>query len=194
MRRLTAIVAGLWLCGTLACDRPIEAVAGGEPPPESAVARRGCPAGMARVETPNVDVCVDLYEFPGFGLLPDSLPFEQARGACASRGVRLCTEREWEVACRGPRGDRYPYGDAFDPARCATDGVPKPAGTRNGCRSAFGTYDMSGNAAEWVDTAMLKGGDVGADAFGARCGTRARATESSAPTLTGFRCCLDPAD
>ena len=105
----------------------------------------------------------------------------------------LCTEQEWEVACRGPEGYLYPYGDAFQAERCVTEqGAPEAIGTRNLCRTGFGPYDMSGNAGEWVDGAFLKGGGHDSDAFGARCGARARVGDASAPGLTGYRCCRSP--
>jgi formylglycine-generating enzyme required for sulfatase activity len=34
----------------------------------------------------------------------------QAALACEASGKRLCSSREWETACRGPRGTTFPYG------------------------------------------------------------------------------------
>ncbi|MFC1643244.1 SUMF1/EgtB/PvdO family nonheme iron enzyme [Myxococcota bacterium] len=35
----------------------------------------------------------------------------QAARACAAAGKRLCSEQEWQHACRGPAQTRYPYGN-----------------------------------------------------------------------------------
>lgn len=137
---------------------------------------------------------MDLYEAPGFGDMPTAASIEEARGACARADARLCTEAEWEAACRGPLGALYPYGDAYRAGACVTeDERPRTVGQRNACRSGFGTYDMSGNAVEWVEEGFLKGGGHSADAFGARCGARAVADERP-ENITGFRCCRDPGD
>lgn len=104
----------------------------------------------------------------------------QARAACANAGKRLCTEREWEQACRGPATTQWPYGNAYVRGRC-NDGRTNPVSTLFGsgnvfhesnmndprlnqlprtlartgqhtrCRSRFGVSDMVGNLHEWVE-------------------------------------------
>ncbi|MCB9531411.1 MAG: SUMF1/EgtB/PvdO family nonheme iron enzyme [Myxococcales bacterium] len=152
-----------------------------------------CERDQARVASEFVDSCVDLYELPGFGQAPDVLSLDQARDACERRGRRLCREAEWEAACRGPDGLEYPYGPLYVPGQCAVGrAAPVGAGTLNACRATSGVFDLSGNAAEWVDNGLLKGGDIASDAFGARCGTRARVGTPPEPAVTGARCCSDP--
>lgn len=155
-------------------------------------ARDGCASDQVRVRTALVDVCVGLYEEPGFGAAPVALTYDEANELCLSRGRRLCTEQEWETACRGPDGHLYPYGDRFNPTACVVGEATSAAvGSRNVCRSGFGAYDMSGNAGEWVRGPLIKGGDFGADDFGSRCGARARATTAEIELVTA-RCCGDP--
>ena len=47
---------------------------------------------------------------------------DDAEQACNEAGKRLCRAEEWKVACGGPEGTRYPYGDVEDPTACNTNG------------------------------------------------------------------------
>ncbi len=42
----------------------------------------------------------------------------QAQSACAESQKRLCTEREWVAACKGPEKTKYPYGNLHKPGYC----------------------------------------------------------------------------
>jgi hypothetical protein len=42
----------------------------------------------------------------------------QAAAACQNAGKRLCEIDEWVLACRGPKGTKYPYGDERKPNVC----------------------------------------------------------------------------
>lgn len=54
---------------------------------------------------------------------PDQVPQgyisgDQAEIACENAGKRLCTSAEWLLACQGPAGTTYPYGDAHQSGAC----------------------------------------------------------------------------
>jgi len=113
-------------------------------------------------------------------------------------GVRLLTGQEWEKAARGIDGRNYPWGDAFDPARCNTreSGIgtttlvgqyspelhpeqrPEPIeGLVEGGDSPCGCADMAGNVWEWTASGselasefrVLRGGSFIRDEGLARC-------------------------
>ena len=98
---------------------------------------------------------------------------------CTSRGKRLCDQDEWERACKGPNLDHaYPYGsgDLVTPGTCNDDEAfvapddavlatypsdaataeaqrlyrGEPSGSRAGCVTPEGVFDLAGNVAEWV--------------------------------------------
>ena len=102
---------------------------------------------------------------------------DQAMAFCAwldevtGRRHRLPTRLEWETAARGPRGLRYPWGDAWDPALCNCieaergDTVPVDEFLRD--RSPFGCAQLAGNVSEWTadqdSRRYLKGGSFARD-------------------------------
>jgi formylglycine-generating enzyme required for sulfatase activity len=149
--------------------------------------------------------CVDLYEYPNQpGAAPKTnVGWQDAKQACESVGKRLCTEPEWERACKGPANQRFPYGNEFNPNVCATqtaDGQKRNvagAGGWAGCRSTFGIYDMSGNVREWTASPVapgqgsyvIKGGDSDDPDWAVRCAVRLPAAPGTKSYLVGFRCC-----
>jgi hypothetical protein len=119
-----------------------------------------------------------------------SVTREEARRACAEQGARLCTELEWERACKGPNSDAYPGGPAWE-ARCASD--PKS------CASGYDVLAM-GSLREWVASdvslgedvprrAVIRGAPAGAPAAQHRCAQRSAADDTTKHEDLGFRCC-----
>jgi len=71
----------------------------------------------------------------------------QASIACANAGKRLPTNDEWQAAVTGTPNSALDNGTTD----CNTSGVETaPIGSRSGCVSEFGAYDMMGNVSEWV--------------------------------------------
>jgi serine/threonine protein kinase len=157
-----------------------------------------CPLGANLVSGGKARYCVDLYEYPGGKTIPrTNVSFDEAEKLCASKGERLCSDVEFERACRGRGSASYPYGQAYNPVRCNTGGGElAPTGSFKDCRSAVGAYDMSGNVAEWVTTGpshlpAQKGGSAQLGDPFARCSHTIKTVNPSGGPLVGFRCCAD---
>jgi len=114
---------------------------------------------------------------------------DEARRLCAERSARLCSEVEWERACKGPKQDPYPSGIIWDPS-CT-------AGAK-ACASGFDVLGLGTTAAEWVSgdivtddkrRAMVRGAATGAPATEHRCAARHPTDAASHSEGIGFRCC-----
>ena len=155
------------------------------------------------VWTKTGDYCIDRYEYPGRGRRPKvNVSWFNAKKACESKGKRLCTEKEWERACKGGRSIRYPYGQSFDKGACNTRAAGKGKLSGSGrfrrCRSRYGVYDMSGNAAEWTASRfsssrrVIRGGAYNRPDWDVRCASRGAGPAGRRKSNVGFRCCKDP--
>lgn len=156
-----------------------------------------CPPGMVFIPRESGrSFCIDRYEWPN---VPRKVPgtgvtWVEARMLCEGVGKHLCTRREWLSACAGTAPATYPYGNQYDPEKCATTGEKlRKTGSFSSCGEPFGLRDMVGNAWEWVDD---KEGDYplmmgGSFRFGpnARCEAASRGTIASSADDIGFRCC-----
>lgn len=118
--------------------------------------------------------CIDVFEFPNKAC---ELPMvwtqpPLAKKVCELQGKRLCSDLEWNLACRGdPDGgedSRYAYGNKLDLEICHTNlrhrqpcvvqnanttwktctTDTEPSGSFPKCRSRFGVFDQHGNVAE----------------------------------------------
>jgi hypothetical protein len=114
---------------------------------------------------------------------------DDARRLCAERGARLCTELEWERACKGPKQDEYPSGVMWDPS-CT-------AGAKS-CASGFDVLGLGTTAAEWVSNdvvqdekrrALTRGAGKAAAPLEHRCASRHPTEATSTSQDIGFRCC-----
>jgi formylglycine-generating enzyme len=133
--------------------------------------------------------CIDAFEFPN---KPCELPLvwtapSATSTVCAMQGKRLCTQQEWNLACRadpdGGPDSTYAYGTDLDMTICntskphpSTNGQwncraqtaqiawqtcstdTEPSGAFPKCRSRFGVFDQHGNVAEVMTRAD---GDAG---------------------------------
>lgn len=121
---------------------------------------------MDRFEAPNLE---GAHPFAGKTAL-------EGEEWCGKQGKRLCTENEWLKACRGRNNQNWPYGPTYVRSRCNDDKTWKspdwkliesypspaavaevqrlyqadPSGSRTGCVSEDGIYDLTGNVVEWV--------------------------------------------
>lgn len=154
---------------------------------------------------------VDQYEYPnlvGAAPLTGAGP-GRARALCQARDRRLCSAREWQIACTSGGRNAYAFPGAMREAIRTADrhcGTARGAGAlRIGdnpeCRNAAGVHDVMGGVREFVDT----GADGVAGVMGRaarrtndvyyQCGAAALIFDTQIPALdpgeTGFRCCAD---
>jgi len=175
-----------------------------------------CPADMVVVAD---SYCVDRYEAARMDATATSagsdesqaksvagvLPWQvinngAAAQACAAAGKRLCSATEWQLACEGPQGTTYSYGDTYNPTTC--NGIDTysggrfhlaPTGSFPDCTNDWGVFDINGNL--WEHTA---GGDTTTIRGGAyNCSDSATLHRCDyipltwSPSARGFRCCAD---
>lgn len=124
--------------------------------------------------------------------------WSDARQICQSVGKRLCSEDEWEKACKGPDNLTYAYGDEYEAGKCPTSGYFEKYRVQQhpGCVSGYGVYGMSGGIAEWTatrrgDSYILKPGEVGKDEASTRCAGRFDRAANFGQLHLGVRCCAD---
>lgn len=75
---------------------------------------------------------------------------------CNTRRARLATEAEWEYAAKGPQNNNFPWGNTFIEANVAPSTGTYPVGSVLANKSWSGIYDLSGNAAEWVEDRLVE--------------------------------------
>lgn len=153
---------------------------------------------------------IDLLPWPNEpGAIPTTgVSRDEADALCAQKGKRLCTELEWELACKGKEQTTYEYGDAYRPDVCGTGksvehSSRQPTGDRAACKSTFGVADMHGLVWEWTSSSwgrnakdptlgVLRGGNSVAGELVGRCANALARKPSTKASTMGFRCCAGP--
>ena len=136
---------------------------------------------------------IDRLPYPNDGKSPPltNVTRDEAKRHCAERGERLCTELEWERACKGPTSTDYATGKSWEP-RCASEPL--------GCASGFDVLGLGANLREWVASevpgkdgsggrALLRGAAASAAGPDHRCAARRTSDSDSKAEDLGFRCC-----
>ncbi len=150
---------------------------------------------------------IDVFPYPNEeGAIPTThVTQNEARTLCVKSGKRLCSELEWERACKGPSQHTYEYGEHYREETCGTGMavVPQPNGFKVGCRSDFGVHDMHGGVFEWTESrwargsnnaslVTVRGGNDDTGELIARCANAEPRPAEAKSSNTGFRCCLGP--
>jgi hypothetical protein len=120
---------------------------------------------------------------------------DEAHALCRREGKRLCSEFEWERACKGDVDRAYP-AEPYDPARCAREPLS--------CASPFGVFALGTLGREWTSSragssfgdparsAVVRGAAAQAPAAAHRCAARDATTPDSKSEGLLFRCCRGP--
>lgn len=152
-----------------------------------------------------------------------SVNFCDAVTYCAWAGKRLCgkiggggnlkgdyadrTKSQWYRACVGETVRKYPYGDFYDSAKCATESLPllpapKSFPNCHGVEKGYDlVFDLSGSVDEWEDSCATtapgpttscraRGGSIGERTV-ASCDLARETAAKDRYAGVGFRCCKD---
>jgi len=146
---------------------------------------------------------IDVFNYPGevAGIASSGVSFVEAQAICERQGKRLCSELEWERACKGPNNHVYEYGDRYDHAICGTGtvgGVP-PSGANARCVSGFGVHDLHGGVWNWTASLwgrgasgkprVVRGGDGADGELVGRCANGRPQRQGQSVADIGVRCC-----
>ena len=161
---------------------------------------------MAGVDTALQGFWIDALPYPNESgaIATTNVSRDEAEQMCAAKGKRLCTELEWEHACKGSANTTYEYGDDYAADKCATgqsieEAARRPTGDHVSCKSDFGVREMHGGPWEWTaskwgrghkeDLGVLRGGNALAGELVGRCANAlGRPPTTKSPTMS-FRCC-----
>ena len=162
--------------------------------------------------------CVDRYEYPN---QKDAAParnvsLSEARQMCENNHKRLCSEIEWERACKGPgslmTNQQYSYGPTWVDGACNIKnfnsmmddktGEVATSGEFTECTTNEGVHDLNGNVQEWTSSKghfqnddskyIVKGGSFQTPKFQSRCSSFLEESPMVRKEDMGFRCCKEP--
>ncbi|MSP24138.1 MAG: hypothetical protein EXR75_03020 [Myxococcales bacterium] len=138
---------------------------------------------------------IDKLPYPNDPKKPPLTGSTRAKAAelCAEASARLCSELEWERACKGLAGQAFAGADAWAPS-CAEN----PAS----CASGFGVLALGAGMREWTASdvapikgfrthaaAAVRGARADAAAVDHRCAHRSAVDADTSSSDLGFRCC-----
>lgn len=140
---------------------------------------------------------VDRLPYPNDPNLPPKTDVtrKEAERLCEEQGKRLCTELEWERACKGPDNDPYSTGEGWDPT-CEEHPT--------GCASGFDVLGMAAALREWTSSnlealeegertqAIVRGSRTKVADTEHRCARRETLDPGAHGPDIGFRCCKGP--
>jgi formylglycine-generating enzyme required for sulfatase activity len=141
---------------------------------------------------------IDALPYPNDPSQPSRTNVSRAEAAhlCQERGERLCSEIEWELACKGPNADKYSSGAEWDdscdrdPSSCVSElGVRAMGAMREWTSSDV--LDSEGAA---ITSAVRGAGAIGNDGGAVvpsmhRCARRTRTDSARTSSDLTFRCC-----
>ena len=179
------IPGGPYIAGRFESQEPL---AGTSERPEKVVDVPGFWIDVAPVQVPDGD--------GGAFKIVNGMTHDEAVRICQKFGKRLCSEDEWEKACKGPNSSIYTYGDDFDPERCPSPGFNKRYRVADfpNCVGGYGVLGMSGGIGEWTATArgemfVIKPAMVGSAPTYSRCAGQAGLEDDRVEGNVGMRCC-----
>lgn len=179
----------------------------GTPPDE---APRVADEEMAGVPVEMGGYYIDVLPYPNE---PNAIPTAnvtqaEAEQLCAQRGKRLCTELEWERACKGPESFSYGYKGPYRADVCGTgvkieQAALRPTGEHPQCKNGFGVSEMHGGVWEWTSSTwgrgskdaslgVLRGGNSLAGELVGRCANAIGRKVDKKQNVMGLRCCAGP--
>lgn len=142
------------------------------------------------------------------GVIPtNAIDFEEAKAACEANGWRLCTQSEWQQACKGPDNMLFAYAatkdgppkveEACDVARTTNNtpgSLPSKTGSHPQCvTKGVQIWDMVGNASEWAYDTQNQPIALGVAFYQEAANSNCEGALDTGPTEKstdmGFRCC-----
>ncbi|MBM4064411.1 MAG: tetratricopeptide repeat protein [Planctomycetes bacterium] len=165
--------------------------------------------------TPHTGWDYPYFDFPDYPV--SRIDWYDAYAYAGWAGKRLPTEAEWEKACRGTDGRRFPWGNVWDAKRCNVGpDAPLSVGSFEFGKSPYGCLDMIGSVSEWCNdwyhpeyfqtspsmnpkgpenstgSRVIKGGSLFAPyAYKMRCAVRIFGNPEDRNKSIGFRCVKD---